>query len=149
MKTRAAVAWEAGRDLEIEEIDVDGPKEGEVLVRVVATGLRRHAYSDACATAGLSLLATLCRWQPRVALLLRASHAIAPALAITGRALDKSRHALLLSASDLLHALAVLIHRAQSKSSMRVIDVQLEDLVEKAERVLVMSPQIPKDSCIH
>ena len=32
---------------------------------------------------------------------------------------------------------------------VRVIDVQLEDLVEKAERVLGMSPQIPKDSCIH
>ena len=30
MKTRAAVAWEAGKPLEIEEIDLDGPKGGEV-----------------------------------------------------------------------------------------------------------------------
>ena len=29
MKTRAAVAWEAGKPLEIEELDLDGPKEGK------------------------------------------------------------------------------------------------------------------------
>jgi len=29
MKTRAAVAWEAKRDLEIEEVELDGPKQGE------------------------------------------------------------------------------------------------------------------------
>ncbi|MFG6531669.1 MULTISPECIES: S-(hydroxymethyl)glutathione dehydrogenase/class III alcohol dehydrogenase [unclassified Sulfitobacter] len=39
MKTRAAVAWEANRPLEIEEIDLDGPKEGEVLIRIVTTSL--------------------------------------------------------------------------------------------------------------
>ncbi|WGF90356.1 S-(hydroxymethyl)glutathione dehydrogenase/class III alcohol dehydrogenase [Marinivivus vitaminiproducens] len=39
MKTRAAIAWEANRPLEIEEIDLDGPKEGEVLVRIVTTSL--------------------------------------------------------------------------------------------------------------
>ncbi len=39
MKSRAAVAVEAGKPLEIEEIDVEGPKEGEVLVRIVATGV--------------------------------------------------------------------------------------------------------------
>ena len=32
MKTRAAVAWEAGKPLEIEEIELAGPKKGEVLV---------------------------------------------------------------------------------------------------------------------
>ncbi|MEE8306821.1 MAG: S-(hydroxymethyl)glutathione dehydrogenase, partial [Gammaproteobacteria bacterium] len=37
MKTRAAVAWEAGKPLEIETIDIEGPKAGEVLIRVVAT----------------------------------------------------------------------------------------------------------------
>ena len=39
MKARAAVAWEAGQPLSIEEIDVAGPKDGEVLVRLVATGV--------------------------------------------------------------------------------------------------------------
>ena len=29
MKTRAAVAWEAGQPLEIEEVEVAAPKEGE------------------------------------------------------------------------------------------------------------------------
>ena len=32
MKTRAAVAWEAGKPLEVMEIDLEGPKEGEVLI---------------------------------------------------------------------------------------------------------------------
>lgn len=39
MKTRAAVAWEPNRPLEIEEIDLEGPKDGEVLVRIVTTSL--------------------------------------------------------------------------------------------------------------
>lgn len=39
MKTRAAIAWEPNRPLEIEEIDLDGPKEGEVLIRIVTTSL--------------------------------------------------------------------------------------------------------------
>ena len=39
MKTVAAVAWEPNRPLVIEEIDVEGPKAGEVLVRMVATGV--------------------------------------------------------------------------------------------------------------
>ena len=39
MKTRAAIAWEPNRPLEIEEIDLDGPKAGEVLVRIVTTSL--------------------------------------------------------------------------------------------------------------
>ncbi|MHB0776385.1 S-(hydroxymethyl)glutathione dehydrogenase, partial [Halomonas sp. WWR20] len=38
MKSRAAVAWEAGKPLDVTEIDVEGPKAGEVLVRIVATG---------------------------------------------------------------------------------------------------------------
>ncbi|WP_148861210.1 S-(hydroxymethyl)glutathione dehydrogenase/class III alcohol dehydrogenase [Marinobacter fonticola] len=46
MKSRAAVAWEAGKPLVIEDIDVEGPKAGEVLVRVVATGVcHTDAYS--------------------------------------------------------------------------------------------------------
>ncbi len=39
MKTRAAVAWKAGAPLTIEEVDLQGPREGEVLVEVKATGI--------------------------------------------------------------------------------------------------------------
>ena len=49
MKTRAAVAWEAGKPLEIEEIEIDGPKQGEVLLRNVATGV---CHTDAFTLSG-------------------------------------------------------------------------------------------------
>jgi S-(hydroxymethyl)glutathione dehydrogenase/alcohol dehydrogenase len=39
LKTRAAVAFEAKRPLEIVELDLDGPKAGEVLVEIKATGI--------------------------------------------------------------------------------------------------------------
>ena len=39
MKTRAAVAWRAGEPLTIETIDIEGPKAGEVLVEIKATGI--------------------------------------------------------------------------------------------------------------
>ena len=39
MKTRAAVAFEAGKKLEIVEVDLDGPKAGEVLIEIKATGI--------------------------------------------------------------------------------------------------------------
>jgi S-(hydroxymethyl)glutathione dehydrogenase / alcohol dehydrogenase len=39
MKTRAAVAVAAGKPLEIMEVDLDGPKAGEVLVEIKATGI--------------------------------------------------------------------------------------------------------------
>ena len=39
MKTRAAVAYEAGKPLEIETVELDGPKAGEVLVEIKATGI--------------------------------------------------------------------------------------------------------------
>ncbi len=39
MKTRAAVAYAAGQPLVVEEIDLDGPKPGEVLVEIKATGV--------------------------------------------------------------------------------------------------------------
>src|SRR5215212_6256019 len=39
MKTRAAVAFEAKKPLEIVEPDLDGPKAGEVLVEIKATGI--------------------------------------------------------------------------------------------------------------
>lgn len=39
MKTRAAVAFQAGKPLEIVEVDLEGPKAGEVLIEIKATGI--------------------------------------------------------------------------------------------------------------
>jgi S-(hydroxymethyl)glutathione dehydrogenase/alcohol dehydrogenase len=39
MRTRAAIAYEAGKPLVIEEVELDGPKPGEVLVEIKATGV--------------------------------------------------------------------------------------------------------------
>lgn len=50
MKTKAAVAWEAKIDLVIEEIDLEGPKEGEVLCRMLATGV---CHTDAYTLSGI------------------------------------------------------------------------------------------------
>ncbi len=49
MKTRAAVAWEAGKPLEIMEINLEGPHDGEVLIRNVATGV---CHTDAYTLSG-------------------------------------------------------------------------------------------------
>jgi S-(hydroxymethyl)glutathione dehydrogenase/alcohol dehydrogenase len=49
MKTRAAVAWEAGKPLTIEDVELAGPKAGEVLVRIVATGV---CHTDAFTLSG-------------------------------------------------------------------------------------------------
>ncbi len=44
MKTRAAVAWKAGAPLTIETVDLEGPKAGEVLVEIKATGICHTDY---------------------------------------------------------------------------------------------------------
>ena len=49
MKTRAAVAFEAGKPLEIHEVDLEGPKGSEVLVEVKASGL---CHTDAFTLSG-------------------------------------------------------------------------------------------------
>jgi len=49
MKARAAVAWQADKPLTIEEIEVSGPKAGEVLVQMVATGV---CHTDAFTLSG-------------------------------------------------------------------------------------------------
>ncbi len=49
MQTRAALAVEAGKPLEIELLDLDGPKKGEVLIRNVATGV---CHTDAFTLSG-------------------------------------------------------------------------------------------------
>ncbi len=50
MKTRAAVAWAAGKPLTVETIDIAGPKAGEVLVEIMATGV---CHTDAYTLSGL------------------------------------------------------------------------------------------------
>ena len=50
MKTRAAVAFEAKKPLEIVELDLEGPKQGEVLVEIMATGI---CHTDAYTLDGL------------------------------------------------------------------------------------------------
>ena len=49
MKTRAAVAWKAAEPLTIETIDIEGPKPGEVLVEIKATGI---CHTDAYTLSG-------------------------------------------------------------------------------------------------
>jgi S-(hydroxymethyl)glutathione dehydrogenase / alcohol dehydrogenase len=44
MKTRAAVAWQAGQPLTIEELELEGPRAGEALVEVKATGICHTDY---------------------------------------------------------------------------------------------------------
>jgi S-(hydroxymethyl)glutathione dehydrogenase/alcohol dehydrogenase len=50
MKTRAAVAFEAKKPLEIVEVDLEGPRAGEVLVEIKATGI---CHTDAYTLDGL------------------------------------------------------------------------------------------------
>lgn len=49
MKTRAAIAFAAGDALEIAEVDLEGPKAGEVLVEIKATGV---CHTDAFTLSG-------------------------------------------------------------------------------------------------
>ncbi|MFB0996389.1 MAG: alcohol dehydrogenase catalytic domain-containing protein, partial [Porticoccaceae bacterium] len=49
MKTRAAVAFAAGKPLEIVEVDLEGPRAGEVLVEMKATGI---CHTDAFTLSG-------------------------------------------------------------------------------------------------
>ena len=49
IKSKAAIAWSAGQPLAVEEVDVMLPKAGEVLVRIVATGV---CHTDAFTLSG-------------------------------------------------------------------------------------------------
>jgi S-(hydroxymethyl)glutathione dehydrogenase/alcohol dehydrogenase len=49
IKSKAAVAWGPGEPLKVEEVDVELPKKGEVLVRIVATGV---CHTDAFTLSG-------------------------------------------------------------------------------------------------
>ena len=49
MKSKAAIAFSAGATLSIEEVDLEGPKSGEVLIEVMATGV---CHTDAYTLSG-------------------------------------------------------------------------------------------------
>jgi len=49
MRTRAAIAFEAGRPLEVTEVNLDGPAAGEVMVEIKATGI---CHTDAFTLSG-------------------------------------------------------------------------------------------------
>jgi S-(hydroxymethyl)glutathione dehydrogenase / alcohol dehydrogenase len=49
MKTRAAVAWQANKPLTVELVEIGGPRTGEVLVEVKATGI---CHTDAYTLSG-------------------------------------------------------------------------------------------------
>ncbi|MBL8393455.1 MAG: S-(hydroxymethyl)glutathione dehydrogenase/class III alcohol dehydrogenase [Candidatus Accumulibacter sp.] len=49
IKARAAVAWAARQPLEVTEVDVEPPRQGEVLVRIVASGV---CHTDAFTLSG-------------------------------------------------------------------------------------------------
>jgi S-(hydroxymethyl)glutathione dehydrogenase / alcohol dehydrogenase len=49
MKVKAAVCWEAGKPLEVCDVDLEGPKAGECLVRLAATGV---CHTDAYTQSG-------------------------------------------------------------------------------------------------
>lgn len=49
MKTRAAIAFGAGKPLEIAEVDLQGPRAGEVLIEIKATGI---CHTDAFTLSG-------------------------------------------------------------------------------------------------
>jgi S-(hydroxymethyl)glutathione dehydrogenase/alcohol dehydrogenase len=49
MDIKAAVAWEAGKPLSLETIDLEGPKSGEVLIEIKATGV---CHTDAYTLSG-------------------------------------------------------------------------------------------------
>ena len=64
IKTRAAVAWAPNEPLKIEELDLMPPQKGEVLVRIVATGVcHTDAYTlsgqDSCKRA--AVLSCFCK----------------------------------------------------------------------------------------
>ncbi len=50
MKVKAAVAWGPGEPLKIETVDLEGPKKGEVLVKIHATGV---CHTDAYTLSGV------------------------------------------------------------------------------------------------
>ena len=50
MKSRAAVAFEAGKPLEVVEIDVEPPRKGEVLVKISAVAYNHRDVRSAMTT---------------------------------------------------------------------------------------------------
>lgn len=59
MKTKAAVLYAIGQPLVIEELELEAPRENEILIRCVASGICHSDYSVRDGTLGLTLPAVL------------------------------------------------------------------------------------------
>ena len=59
MKTKAAVMYEVGAPLVIEELELEGPKANEVLVKYVASGICHSDYSFRAGVLGTALPSVL------------------------------------------------------------------------------------------
>jgi len=67
MKTRAAVAFEVGKPLVIEQVDLEGPKPGEVLVELKATGVcHTDEFTRSGADPSLCLISSFSWKKPRL-----------------------------------------------------------------------------------
>ena len=61
-QTKAAVAWEAGKDLSIEDIEVEAPKAHEVRIEVYYTGVCHTGMSCFRTSLSTSPLLTMTDW---------------------------------------------------------------------------------------
>jgi S-(hydroxymethyl)glutathione dehydrogenase/alcohol dehydrogenase len=63
MEVRAAVAWQAGKPLAVEKVQLAGPKSGEVLVEIKATGVcHTDEFTRSGADSFCGTCATASRW---------------------------------------------------------------------------------------
>ena len=60
MKTKAAVAYAAGKPLEVTTVELDGPRAGEVLVEIKATGI---CHTDEFTRSGADPVPAAWRWR--------------------------------------------------------------------------------------
>ena len=58
MKTRAAILWGVGQEWSVEEVELDPPKEGEVLVEMKAAAL---CHSDEHMVTGDMVVSVCCK----------------------------------------------------------------------------------------
>jgi Zn-dependent alcohol dehydrogenase len=72
MKTKAAILWGRNQKWEVEEVELDGPNEAEVLVKLAASGLCHsdyHLVAGTCplrcrSSADTRAQASSSRWDP-------------------------------------------------------------------------------------
>ena len=108
-------------------------------VAVVAAALRRHADSWPVAEEALHVVAGLCRWQPRAALLLRHALGVGVALGRLRAAMEHQLAPLAWAAAEALHRVAV----AQVLLGSAVGSAALLDTIEAAPDLLELASRCP------